>query len=79
MNCTLHGKEVIGRCQWCGKAICRYCEYRTDGKKMYCKDCSSRLAKIPPARLPVVGRQVGKSPVKKSDEDSKPKIVPYYD
>jgi len=46
MECFDHGKEIIGVCTWCGKAICYECVGRRDGNKKYCRSCSSKLGEV---------------------------------
>lgn len=42
-----HGKKIIGKCMWCGKQLCKMCDFKNDGKKFYCSDCLEKIAKNP--------------------------------
>ncbi len=42
-RCITHKKEVNGRCNWCGGAICPLCVQKGKGLKIYCEKCIPRL------------------------------------
>ncbi len=46
MRCQRHSKECTGVCTWCGRQLCRLCIGKTDGKKMYCVDCSGKIGDL---------------------------------
>lgn len=43
MKCEKHHGLIIVACQWCGKQLCRECIAKTDGKKAYCQECSTKI------------------------------------
>lgn len=38
-RCTVHEKDTIGSCQWCGRKLCRLCIGGRKGMKLYCDAC----------------------------------------
>ena len=54
MRCNKHRKQLLAQCMWCGKALCRYCIAKQDGRKTYCAPCASKLSTLGPAKIPKV-------------------------
>ncbi len=47
MLCQKHSKRVIGNCKWCGKSLCKNCDFKNVGRIMYCTDCIDKVSKMP--------------------------------
>ncbi len=47
MLCSKHGKKIATKCMWCGKALCKQCDFKNEGAKVYCIECLDKLAKNP--------------------------------
>jgi hypothetical protein len=53
MNCPVHEKPYIGLCLWCGKGVCVHCIGKTEGKKLYCHDCTKTLGSFERTKVPL--------------------------
>ena len=47
MLCQRHNKKIIGKCMWCGKQLCKSCDFKNNGAKIYCTDCLDKVSKYP--------------------------------
>ena len=47
MMCQRHGKKIAGKCMWCGKPLCKNCDFKNKETKMYCSDCLTKLSNTP--------------------------------
>ncbi|TAL52261.1 MAG: hypothetical protein EPN86_05325 [Nanoarchaeota archaeon] len=75
MNCFDHGKEFAGLCGWCGKQVCPGCIGRQDGRKKYCRDCSSKMGDFKSGETSY-GKKAEEPVVKAYHEDEQPRITP---
>ena len=46
--CQRHNKKIIGNCAWCGKSLCKMCDFKEQGKRMYCTGCLDEVIKKTP-------------------------------
>ncbi|MEK6973862.1 MAG: hypothetical protein AABW41_01320 [Nanoarchaeota archaeon] len=47
MLCMRHDKKIIGKCMWCGKQVCKQCDFKNEGQKFYCSECLDKISKTP--------------------------------
>lgn len=72
MECFEHGKETIGLCTWCGKAICPNCIGKREGNKRYCHNCTSKLSEV--QSEDVIRRRVAEHYEEKAKEAEQPEL-----
>jgi hypothetical protein len=53
-RCLKHRRDTITECIWCGKALCKFCIAKQEGRKSYCAGCATQLAHTGAAKIPKV-------------------------